>query len=90
MLRAQTLSLRKRDFVEAARANGERTWRLVLAEVLPNLTAVIASGFIGTVIFAVLSLITLAFIGIVSAAGWNWGTILSSSPLLHRTRAQKK
>ncbi|WP_127504308.1 ABC transporter permease [Actinoplanes solisilvae] len=76
VLRAQTLSLRRRDYVEAARATGEKTWRIVIFELLPNLTAVIASGFVGTVIFAVLSEITLAFIGITSNSGWNWGTIL--------------
>ncbi|MGX6605536.1 ABC transporter permease [Micromonosporaceae bacterium Da 78-11] len=76
VLRAQTLSLRRRDYVEASRATGEKTWRIVIFELLPNLTAVIASGFVGTVIFAVLSEITLAFIGITSNNGWNWGTIL--------------
>jgi peptide/nickel transport system permease protein len=76
VLRAQTLSLRRRDFVEAARANGERTWRIVLVEVLPNLTAIIAAGFVGTVTFAVLSQVTLAFIGITPVSEWNWGTIL--------------
>lgn len=76
VLRAQTLSLRRRDFVEAARATGESTWRIIGFEVLPNLTAVISSGFIGTVIFAVMSEITLAFIGISSISPWNWGTIL--------------
>ena len=76
VLRAQTLSLRRRDYIEASRANGEQTWRIVLFEILPNLTAVIASGFVGTVIFAVLSEITLAFIGVTSSTTWNWGTIL--------------
>ncbi|BCY13874.1 ABC transporter permease [Actinoplanes sp. L3-i22] len=76
VLRAQTLSLRRRDFVDAARATGEKTWRVVVFELMPNLTAVIASGFVGTVIFAVLSEITLAFIGVASANTWNWGTIL--------------
>ncbi|GAA0510947.1 peptide ABC transporter permease [Paractinoplanes deccanensis] len=76
VLRAQTLSLRRRDYIEASRATGEKTWRIIGFELLPNLTAVIASGFVGTVIFAVLSEITLAFIGIVSNNGWNWGTIL--------------
>ncbi|GLZ78684.1 peptide ABC transporter permease [Actinorhabdospora filicis] len=76
ILRAQTLSLRRRDFVQAARANGESLWRIVFFEILPNLTAIIASGFIGTVIFAVLSQITLAFIGVTSVSDWNWGTIL--------------
>jgi peptide/nickel transport system permease protein len=76
VLRAQTLSLRRRDYVEAARATGERSGRIITFELLPNLTAVIASGFVGTVIFAVLSEITLAFIGITSSNTWNWGTIL--------------
>jgi peptide/nickel transport system permease protein len=76
VLRAQTLSLRRRDHVEAARATGERTWRLIVFEVMPNLTAIIASGFVGTVIFAVLSEITLSFIGVANISNWNWGTVL--------------
>ncbi|WP_327114212.1 ABC transporter permease [Streptomyces sp. NBC_01341] len=76
VLRAQTLSLRRRDYVEASRATGESTWRIILFEVLPNLTAVIASGFVGTVIFAILSEITLAFIGVADISHWNWGTVL--------------
>jgi peptide/nickel transport system permease protein len=76
VLRAQTLSLRRRDYVDAARASGETTWRIIGFEILPNLTAVIASGFVGTVIFAVMSEITLAFIGVSGVSEWNWGTIL--------------
>jgi peptide/nickel transport system permease protein len=76
VLRAQTLSLRRRDYVEAARASGESTWRIIVFEILPNLTAVIAAGFISTVIFAVLSEITLAFIGVSGISDWNWGVIL--------------
>ena len=76
VLRAQTLSLRRRDYIEAARASGESTWRIVLFEILPNLTAIIASSFVGTVIFAVTTEITLAFIGIGGISDWNWGEIL--------------
>ncbi|MEV6106745.1 ABC transporter permease [Streptomyces sp. NPDC051940] len=76
VLRAQTLSLRNRDYVQAARATGESTPRIIVFEVLPNLTAVIASGFVGTVIFAVGLEITLAFIGVADISHWNWGTIL--------------
>ncbi len=76
VLRAQTLSLRSRDYVEAARATGESTWRILSFEILPNLTAVIAASFVGTVIFAVLSEITLAFIGVPGVSDWNWGAIL--------------
>jgi peptide/nickel transport system permease protein len=76
VLRAQTMSLRRRDYIEAARASGETTWRIIGFEVMPNLSAIIASSFVGTAIYAVLSEITLAFIGIGGNAGWNWGTIL--------------
>jgi peptide/nickel transport system permease protein len=76
VLRAQTLSLRRREYIEAARATGETTWRIIAFEIMPNLTAIIASGFIGTVIFAVMSEITLAFIGVSSSGTWNWGEIL--------------
>ncbi|WP_246846202.1 ABC transporter permease [Humibacter ginsenosidimutans] len=76
ILRAQTLSLRGRDFIEAARANGESTWRIVWFETLPNLTAIIASSFISTMTFAVLTQTTLAFIGVTSVTDWSWGTVL--------------
>ncbi|MBR7832257.1 ABC transporter permease [Actinospica durhamensis] len=75
LMRAQTLSLRRRDYIEAARATGESTSRIIVFEILPNLTALIASGFIGTVVFTVLTEITLAFVGI-SVSEWNWGTVL--------------
>jgi len=76
VMRSQTLSLAQRDFVQAARANGEKSWRIVFFEIMPNLTAIIASTFINTVIAAVLSEITLAYIGVASLSDWNWGTIL--------------
>jgi peptide/nickel transport system permease protein len=76
ILRAQTLSLRRRDFIEAARATGESTWRIVWFETLPNLTAIIASSFISTVTFAVLTQTTLSFIGVTSVSDWSWGTVL--------------
>ncbi len=76
VLRAQTMSLRNRDFVQAARANGEPLYRIIAVEMLPNLTAVIASSFVGTVTAAVLGLTTLAFIGVIPITNLNWGTIL--------------
>jgi peptide/nickel transport system permease protein len=76
VLRAQTMSLRNRDFVQAARANGEPLHRIILVEMLPNLMAIIASSFVGTVTAAVLGLTTLAFIGVIPITNLNWGTIL--------------
>ena len=76
VLRAQTMSLRNRDFVQAARANGEPLHRIIAVEMLPNLTAIIASSFVGTVTAAVLGLTTLAFVGVIPITNLNWGTIL--------------
>ncbi|GAA1731549.1 ABC transporter permease [Microbacterium paludicola] len=76
VLRAQTMSLRNRDFIQAARANGESMPRLIFVEMLPNLLAIIASSFVGTVTAAVLGLTTLAFIGVIPISNLNWGTIL--------------
>jgi peptide/nickel transport system permease protein len=76
VLRAQTMSLRNRDFVQAARANGEPLHRIITVEMLPNLLALIASSFVGTVTAAILGLTTLAFIGVIPVSNLNWGTIL--------------
>jgi len=76
VLRAQTMSLRNRDFIQAARANGEPLHRVILVEMLPNLMAIIASSFVGTMTAAVLGLTTLAFIGVIPVSNLNWGTIL--------------
>ncbi|MGJ4844785.1 MULTISPECIES: ABC transporter permease [unclassified Leifsonia] len=76
VLRAQTMSLRNRDFIQAARANGEPLHRIILVEMLPNLLALIASSFVGTMTAAVLGLTTLAFIGVIPVSNLNWGTIL--------------
>jgi len=76
VLRAQTMSLRNRDFIQAARANGEPLHRIILVEMLPNLMAIIASSFVGTMTAAVLGLTTLAYIGVIPVSNLNWGTIL--------------
>ncbi len=64
MIRAQTLTLRGRDFVAAARENGERTWRMVVFEILPNEVSLIAANYVGTLLYAILTSVALAFIGV--------------------------
>ena len=76
VIRAQTLTLRNRDYVAAARESGERTWRIVAFEILPNEVSLIAAGFVGTVLYAILTSVALAFIGVASFSGWSLGTML--------------
>lgn len=77
VLRAQTMSLRNRDFIQAARANGEPLRRIITVEMLPNLMALIAASFVGTVTAAILALTTLSYIGVIPVTTYNWGTILN-------------
>jgi peptide/nickel transport system permease protein len=76
VLRAQTLSLRKRDFVEAARATGEGRMRIIFFEILPNQWAIVAATFLSTVIGAILTQASLAFLGLTNVTEWSWGGIL--------------
>jgi peptide/nickel transport system permease protein len=76
VIRAQTLSLQGRDFVAAAREVGERPWRLILFEILPNEVGLIAASFVGTVLYAILTSVALAFIGVADLSHWSLGTML--------------
>jgi peptide/nickel transport system permease protein len=76
VLRAQTLSMRRRDFVEAARASGESTIRIIFAEILPNELGIIFSGLIFTVLYAILAEIGLEFLGLSDITVISWGNIL--------------
>jgi peptide/nickel transport system permease protein len=76
VLRSQTLSMRQRDFVEAARATGESTWRIIFAEILPNEIAIIAASLLGTVTFAILAEIGFEFLGLGDVTVPSWGVML--------------
>ena len=76
VIRAQTLSLRNRDYVAAARESGESGWRIVLFEILPNEIGLIAASFVGTVLYAILTSVALAFLGVANLSSWSYGTML--------------
>ncbi|HEY9244820.1 MAG TPA: ABC transporter permease [Streptosporangiaceae bacterium] len=76
VLRAQTLSLRTRDYVESARIVGERGWRVISHEILPNLVPVVASSFLFTVLYGVGTYTAIAFLGLVNPEHWSWGSML--------------
>lgn len=75
VLRAQTLSMKNRDFVEASKMTGEFTWRVIFAEILPNEIAIVASGFVGTVIYVILAAAGLEFLGLGDVTVVDWGTM---------------
>ena len=75
VLRAQTLSMRHRDFVDAARSNGESTWRIIFFEIFPNEIAIVAAGFVGTAIYVILAAAGLEFLGLGDVSVIDWGTM---------------
>jgi peptide/nickel transport system permease protein len=76
VLRAQTLSLRSRDYVDSARIIGERGWRVISHEILPNLLPIVASSFLFTVLYGVGTYTALAFLGLINPEHWSWGSML--------------
>lgn len=79
--RAQTLSLRQREFIEASRALGEPTWRMILVELAPNLLSLISLNFIGSVIFTIITEATLEFLGLGDPLAVSWGTMLYNAQI---------
>jgi peptide/nickel transport system permease protein len=76
VLRAVTLSIRNRDYVAASRVSGEKTWRILVVEILPNLIPVMASQFVFAIIFAILGEAGLSFLGLGASGTFTLGTIL--------------
>jgi peptide/nickel transport system permease protein len=75
-LRSQTLSLRNRDFLEAARVRGERSFYVIICEILPTMTSLIVASFLGAALYAVLFAAGLQFIGLGDPNSQSWGTML--------------
>ena len=76
VMRAQTLSLREKDFVAAARVAGESGPRIILAEILPNMLSIVVASFLGSTIFAIGALAALEFLGLGNPSAVTWGTNL--------------
>ena len=75
-LRSQALSLRNREFLEAARVRGERSIYIIVFEVLPNMTSLIVAIFFGAALYAVIAAAGLQFIGLGDPNSLSWGTML--------------
>lgn len=74
--RAQTMSLRQRDFVLASELIGEPKWRMIAVELMPNLLSIIGFNFIGSVIYTIITEATLEFLGLGNPMIVSWGTML--------------
>jgi len=64
VIRAQTLSLRERLFVEVARLSGANDFEIIIFQILPNLTAYLAAAFVGAVSSGILTAVGLEVLGL--------------------------
>lgn len=76
IVRAQTMSLREKDFVAAAVVSGEPALKVIFVHILPNMVNIIVGGFIGGVTYSILAATGLAFLGLASTQDVTWGTNL--------------
>jgi peptide/nickel transport system permease protein len=75
-LRSQALSVRHRDFLEAAKVRGERALYVVCVEILPTMTSLLLAAFLTNALYAVLFASSLQFIGLGDPNATSWGTML--------------
>ena len=73
LVRADTLSVKERPYVERARALGAGNWHLVSRHILPNVMPVIWANTVLTVALAILAETTLALLGLGDLTKPSWG-----------------
>ncbi|MEF9602448.1 ABC transporter permease subunit [Paracoccus sp. PXZ] len=78
IVRGQTLSLKNREFIEAARATGVPAWRIILRHIVPNLMGVVAVYATLLVPLMILSESFISFLGLgVQEPLTSWGALIS-------------
>jgi peptide/nickel transport system permease protein len=75
-LRSQALSLRNRDFLNAAKVRGERPLYIICVEIIPTMTSLLVAAFLTNALYAVLFSSSLQFIGLGNPSVTSWGTML--------------
>jgi peptide/nickel transport system permease protein len=76
-VRAQALSLKERDYVEAARALDLGTRHIIFHELLPNMMSYIVINFVLAATSAIYLAVSLVFLGLVPLSESNWGVMLN-------------
>ncbi|HEY3871087.1 MAG TPA: ABC transporter permease [Actinocrinis sp.] len=78
-VRSQTLSLRERGFLEAARGLGLSNRHVIVKELLPNLAPFVAMNMLLALPAFIGAQVTLFFLGVVPFSSSNWGVMLNQA-----------
>lgn len=75
-LRSQGLAVRNRDFLVAARVRGERPLYIIMVEIVPTMTSLLAASFLSLAVYVVGFAASLQFLGLGNSSDLMWGTML--------------
>jgi peptide/nickel transport system permease protein len=76
-IRAQVLSLKERDYVEAARSLDLGLVHIIFREILPSMRSYIVIHFILSMTSAIYAVAALLLLGLLPLSGHNWGLMLN-------------
>jgi peptide/nickel transport system permease protein len=79
LIRAQTLSIKSRPYMERARVLGAGSWHQMSRHILPNVLPLVLANTSLTVAGAILSETTLSFLGFGDPTRVSWGAMLESA-----------
>ena len=79
LIRAQTLSIEGRPYIERSKALGAGNWHQMTRHVLPNVFPLVLANTTLTVEIVILSETTLSFLGLGDPLAPSWGAILDSA-----------
>ena len=86
-VRGQVLSVREKEFVDAAIAQGASNWRLVFSEILPNIITAVIVLLPLMIATTILTEAALSYLSIgVQPPNASWGTIIQDGQALLYTR----
>ncbi len=78
VVRGQTLSIKSKEYIEAARAIGVPTWRIIFQHVVPNLLGIVVIYTTVTVPGVILTESVLSFLGLgVQEPMTSWGVLIA-------------
>jgi peptide/nickel transport system permease protein len=80
VVRAETMTLREREYVLYAKASGQSTFGIIMKHIVPNLIPVIIVGATNNIASAIMMESSLSFLGFgVQLPNATWGSMLNNA-----------
>jgi peptide/nickel transport system permease protein len=82
IVRGQVLSIREREYIEAARSLGAGPWRIMIIDILPNVVAQVIVYTTLLIPLTIVSEATLSFLGVgIQPPTADWGAMIADAQL---------